>query len=380
MKILYENSLPLASAYFSDLGETKGFNSGQLQPEDLIDVDVLAVRSTTKVNPDLLCCANRLTLVATATAGINHLDTAYLEQQGINWMSAAGCNAQAVAEYVVSVLFNAHQRNHVSLDSATVGIVGAGHVGSALAVLLGGLNISYLLYDPPLAQKGDCREFSSWQDILNCDVITLHVPHIDTGKYPTANMIDTQALATLGVDQLLINACRGEVIDSLALSQRLKQADAPRVVLDVFANEPNIDASLLPLVWLATPHIAGHSIEGKLMGTQMVYEAICDLKGVVPDKTLEDFLPQRPNLHLDLELSGNQSDNLAPVMAVAQLIYDVVDDDRDFRVKFSGADSFAGLRKGYRVRREFAGHTIPFATINNSTTEKQLLALGFKIE
>ena len=289
MKIRYENSLPLAAEYFGTIGAASGYDVGTLTPEQLVDVDVLAVRSTTRVTPELLACANRLTLVGTATAGINHLDTRYLDAQGIYWMSAAGCNAQAVAEYVLSVLCNAHLAGITDLKRARVGIVGAGHVGSALSRLLDTLGIDYVLFDPPLAEQGDERIFTDWQTILNCDVITLHVPFVPEGDYPTDKMIDAEVLNHLSAAQLLINACRGEVIDEVALKQRLMAGNGPTVVLDVFANEPDIDTDLLQYLWLATPHIAGHSLEGKYSGTQMVYEAICGLVGLTPEKSLDDY-------------------------------------------------------------------------------------------
>jgi erythronate-4-phosphate dehydrogenase len=380
MKIRYENSLPLAAEYFGSFGEASGYDVGTLTPEQLVDFDVLAVRSTTRVTPELLNCANRLTLVGTATAGINHLDTRYLDAQGIYWMSAAGCNAQAVAEYVLSVLCNAHLEDITNLKHARVGIVGAGHVGSALSRLLDTLGIDYVLYDPPLAEQGDERPFTDWQTILNCDVITLHVPFVQDGAYPTDKMIDAEVLAGLSARQLLINACRGEVIDEVALKQRLMAGDGPTVVLDVFANEPDFDADLLQYLWLATPHIAGHTLEGKYSGTQMVYEAICDLAGQTPEKSLDDFLPERPNLHVDLELCSDQGDNLAPAIALVLSVYDVKEDNNNFRQGLAGPTSFTAMRKQYRVRRELAGHRVECSQQPDSAIATQLAKLGFNLK
>ena len=380
MKILYENSLPLAAEYFGSLGEASGYDVGTLTPEQLVDIDALAVRSTTRVTPELLNCANRLTLVGTATAGINHLDTRYLDAQGIYWMSAAGCNAQAVAEYVLSVLCNAHQKDIIDLKCARVGIVGAGQVGSALSRLLDTLGINYVLYDPPLAELGDPRPFTDWQTIMACDVITLHVPFVPEGAYPTDKMINAEVLAGLSAKQLLINACRGEVIDEEALKQRLMAGDAPTVVLDVFANEPGIDEDLLQYLWLATPHIAGHSLEGKYSGTQMVYEAICELAGQTPEKSLDDFLPERPNLHVDLELCSDQGDNLAPAIALVLSVYDVTEDNNNFRQGLAGPTSFTAMRKQYRVRRELAGHQVEFSRQPDSAIATQLAKLGFNLK
>ena len=380
MKIRYENSLPLAAEYFGTIGAASGYDVGTLTPEQLVDVDVLAVRSTTRVTPELLACANRLTLVGTATAGINHLDTRYLDAQGIYWMSAAGCNAQAVAEYVLSVLCNAHLAGITDLKRARVGIVGAGHVGSALSRLLDTLGIDYVLFDPPLAEQGDERIFTDWQTILNCDVITLHVPFVPEGDYPTDKMIDAEVLNHLSAAQLLINACRGEVIDEVALKQRLMAGNGPTVVLDVFANEPDIDTDLLQYLWLATPHIAGHSLEGKYSGTQMVYEAICGLVGLTPEKSLDDFLPERPNLHVDLELCSDQGDNLAPAIALVLSVYDVTEDNNNFRQGLAGPTSFTAMRKQYRVRRELAGHQVEFSRQPDSAIATQLAKLGFNLK
>ena len=357
MKIRFENSMPLAADYLNAFGSAEGFESGTLTPEDLVDVDVLAVRSTTKVNADLLNCANRLALVATATAGYNHIDTQYLQQQGIYWTSAAGCNAQAVAEYVLSVLANAHLSNKLDLHTATVGIVGAGHVGTALSGLLDALSVRYKLYDPPLQEAGDTRTFADWQSIIACDVITLHVPLITGEYFPTEHMIDATVLAQLSAQQLLINACRGEVIDEAALKNRLLSENAPTVVLDVFNNEPGIDQTLLPLIWLATPHIAGHSIEGKLLGTQRVYEAVCELQGSTPELTLDDFIAPPDAVELPA-LDSSPESALSLVLKAILSVYDISEDDRHFRQGLADQVAFTFMRKHYRVRREFAGHQV----------------------
>ena len=357
MKIRFENSMPLAADYLNAFGSAEGFESGTLTPENLVDVDVLAVRSTTKVNADLLNCANRLALVATATAGYNHIDTQYLQQQGIYWTSAAGCNAQAVAEYVLSVLANAHLSNKLDLHTSTVGIVGAGHVGTALSGLLDALSVRYKLYDPPLQEAGDTRTFADWQSIIACDVITLHVPLITGEYFPTEHMIDAAVLAQLNAQQLLINACRGEVIDEAALKNRLLSENAPTVVLDVFNNEPGIDQTLLPLTWLATPHIAGHSIEGKLLGTQRVYEAVCELQGSTPELTLDDFIAPPDAVEL-LALDSSPESALSLVLKAILSVYDISEDDRHFRQGLADQVAFTFMRKHYRVRRELAGHQV----------------------
>jgi erythronate-4-phosphate dehydrogenase len=380
MKILYENSMPFGEHYFSSLGTAVGYDASALSPSDLFATDVLAVRSTTKVNKALLAQAEGLTMVGTGTAGINHLAIDELERRHIHWCSAAGCNAVAVAEYVLSILLNAHVLNKVDLTQAKVGIIGAGHVGTALSHLLDALHISYVLNDPPLAQSSDGREFASLQTALACDLVTLHVPYIRTGAYATEHLIGAKELAGLHSGQLLINACRGEVVDEDALLFRLGQPDAPDVVLDVFANEPNINQALLPLLWLATPHIAGHSIEGKIRGTQMVYDAICDHMKIPSKLNMDDVLPETTPLQWQGEVDENGYVRLSDIAELMFSIYDIKDDDRIFRQGMAESTGFATMRKQYRVRRECNAYTVVIPQSLPLTAQKQLQQLGFVLQ
>ncbi len=238
-----------------------------------------------------------------------------------------------------------------------MGIVGAGHVGTALSGLLDALSVRYKLYDPPLQEAGDTRTFADWQSTIACDVITLHVPLITGEYFPTEHMIDAAVLAQLNAQQLLINACRGEVIDEAALKNRLLSENAPTVVLDVFNNEPGIDQTLLPLIWLATPHIAGHSIEGKLLGTQRVYEAVCELQGATPELTLDDFIAPPEAVELPA-LDSSPESALSLVLKAILSVYDISEDDRHFRQGLADQVAFTFMRKHYRVRRELAGHQV----------------------
>ncbi|WP_218355342.1 4-phosphoerythronate dehydrogenase [Alteromonas lipotrueiana] len=380
MNILYESSIPNGADYFTSLGNAKSFDTGALQPGDLTDCDYLAVRSTTPVTASLLAQAKQLKMVGTATAGINHIDTDYLDNQGINWSSAGGCNAIAVAEYVVSILLKAYQSNKIQPDRITVGIIGAGHVGTALSRLLQSLNISYVLNDPPRQEAGDNRSFVSLEEALSCEVISLHIPYIKDGKYPTANLIHAEHLASLLPHQLFINACRGEVVDEAALKARLQKDNAPTAVLDVFWHEPDIDTDLLNSLWFATGHIAGHSIEGKLRGTQLIYEAFCQARKQPTLLQMDDFLampmpidfmPRDPSVEA---LSYNELTQLL------LSIYDIAEDDRIFRQIMAESNKFAAYRKAYRVRREFNAYTLRLSGVVSEGILRQLTGLGFTLE
>ena len=382
MKILFEDTIPFGYEYLSELAEVTRYAWQSLTPEDVADADIMAIRSTTKINATLLEKASSLSFVTTATSGTNHIDGSYLNQRGIAFDDAGGCNAVAVAEYVLSTLFNAHNAQKLSLPNITVGIVGAGHVGSALSARLVALGVDVKLCDPPLQAAGDKREFCSFEEILTCDVITLHVPYVPSGPHATANLINERVLASLKSSQLLINACRGEVIDEAALIARLKQDNAPTVVLDVFNNEPSINLDLLAHCWMVTPHIAGHSVEGKVRGTQIIYEQIAARLGKPVSKSLNDFLDTLPEKNVTFSATSSQMLDINDIGQLFLSVYNIADDDKKMReaLAAAGADvasTFASLRKKYRIRRECTAYTLKPASTLSSPSQQTLVQLGF---
>lgn len=371
MLIYCEDSMPYAQDYFGDMGDCRIFSHKTIDAQQLAQADILLVRSTTKVNHNLLHLNHKLKFVGTATAGTNHLDKAYLAQRGIPWGSAAGCNAVAVAEYVLSALFTLSSRQHWPLADKTVGIVGAGNVGSVLASKLAALGVNYRLCDPPLADSGDKRDFVSLDEIMQCDIISLHVPLLTEGNYPTAHMFDAQRLAKLRPEQLLINACRGEVLDNAAALALVQQGKPLNLVLDVWENEPEILTALVPYVALATAHIAGHSIEGKANGTDMLYRQLCQLLRRPVQKSLQDYLPQVQNNVFDLSA---QPIDLGGLGEVITKVYNIAADDSQFKASVSQSGQFAYIRKHYPIRREFSAFAV---NTGNSPLTKAIYDLGF---
>jgi erythronate-4-phosphate dehydrogenase len=370
MNIFYEDSMPYAADFFQDLGECQVFSHKTIHAEQLREADVLLVRSTTEVNAALLKHASHLQFVGTATAGTNHVDLNHLTQRNIAFYDAGGCNAVAVAEYVISALFVMAEKLAWQLADKTVGIVGAGHVGSALQLKLAALGIAYKLCDPPLQAAGDRRAFVGMDEIMGCDVITLHVPFVKTGPHATQHLFDAQRLSQLSEQQVLINACRGEVVDNNALLALYKQGKPCHVVLDVWENEPAINLALVPLVDLATAHIAGHTIEGKARGTSMLYQALCQHFALPENKRLDDYLPQ---VKQALTLSDAQPFWPA-VRDLVWQVYDIRHDSELFKRQCSSAEQFGYIRKHYPIRREFSA--MPLNTGNFAQSEA-IYALGF---
>ncbi|HBV76326.1 MULTISPECIES: 4-phosphoerythronate dehydrogenase [Vibrio] len=363
MKIIIDENMPYAEVLFSQLGEVIMKSGRDLTADDLIGVDALMIRSVTKVNADLLSKADKLKFVGTATAGMDHVDQALLVEKGIKFTAAPGCNKVGVAEYVISSLLVIAQQQGFSLFDKTVGIVGAGQVGSYLAQCLNAIGIKVLLNDPLKQAQGDTRDFIDLDTLLKVsDVISLHTPITKEGQYPTHHLIDDSRLNALRADQILINAARGPVVDNQALKYRLQQNDGFTAVLDVFEKEPLVDLELLPLLTFATPHIAGYGLEGKARGTTMIFNRYCEFLGLAFKANPDDLLPIAPvpNVQLSSGWSQDTEKNQALLHNLTQLIYDVRHDDAVFRRHISinhtdqQAKAFDALRKNYWDRREYS--------------------------
>lgn len=374
MKILIDENMPYAEQLFSQLGEVILKPGRTLTAGDLIDIDALMIRSVTKVDADLLSKANRLAFVGTATAGMDHVDQALLAERGIFFTAAPGCNKVGVAEYVFSVLMVLSQQQGFSIFDKTIGIIGAGQVGSYLAHCLTGLGINVLLNDPPKQAQGDTRVFTPLEQLLTeADVITLHTPITQQGEWPTHHLINEQILAGLRGDQILINAARGPVVDNAALKARLQQGDGFTAALDVFEFEPQVDLELLPLLAFATPHIAGYGLEGKARGTTMVFNQYCEFLGKALWANPSSLLPIAPVPEAMLNRAWDE----ATLLSLTQLIYDVRRDDALFRRQIHQPDAFDQMRKQYWDRREYSAIKL---VGDDSCQLEPLAQLGFTIE
>lgn len=318
--------------------------------------DVLLVRSVTNVNRALLEGSN-VRFVGTCTIGTDHLDLDYFKQAGIQWSSAPGCNARGVVDYVLGSLQTLAEIEGVELGQRTYGVVGAGEVGGRLVKVLKGLGWNVLVCDPPRQIAEDSDYVSLQQIIEQCDVISLHTPLTKSGNGSTWHLFDRQRLEQLRPGTWLINASRGAVVDNAALREVLLAREDLQAVLDVWEGEPEVDVDLADLCVLATPHIAGYSLDGKQRGTAQIYQAFCAHLGQEPSVQLSELLPAPwlAEVHLDAATD--------PAWALATLcrsVYDPRRDDADFRRSLVGTveeqrKAFDLLRKHYPQRREIDG-------------------------
>lgn len=384
MLIVADENIPLLSEFFGDMGEVRRVPGRTMSADDVRDADVLLVRSVTRVNHELLE-GSSVRFVGTTTIGTDHIDLGWLEEKGIRFSAAPGCNANSVVEYVLSVLSLYAERKVLrDWSQLTVGIVGAGNVGSELAEKLDRLGFSVKLCDPPRAEREREGNFAfvSLDEVLACDVVTLHTPLTRDVAHPTLKLIGKRELNVLASGQLLINTGRGEVIDGTALSERLSHADAPLVALDVWEEEPRVNPELVGKTWLATPHIAGYSLEGKVQGTEMIYQAASRFLGLPARKQAGQFLPEPA---LSKVSFTSAADEQAAIRVALRACYDPRQDDARLRHTMGlpaseerGA-AFDRMRKEYPVRRECSSLKVQLKGTSKSLQDS-FRAIGFKLK
>ena len=261
------------------------FECDQLKPDDLKDIDALLVRSTVQVD-EVLCRDSQIKYVGSATAGMNHLDAKYLDSQNITWSHAPGCNAYSVTHYVMAAIGELIQEGLFNVRQS-VGIIGYGNIGKRLYQMLSALNIQVCAHDPFLTDPF----LVEMDKILACDLITIHVPYSTEGAHPTRELINISHAKDLK-NKILINTSRGEVV-----SEALVMESQDLIyIADVWLNEPAPSPAVIQKAFIATPHIAGYSIEGKLNGTSMiVMECAKVFKCVKKTSSLENYLIEWPH-------------------------------------------------------------------------------------
>lgn len=370
MKIVVDENMPHAVELFAEFGEVVALPGRQMQARDLQDADVLLVRSVTRVNADLLANSPRLSFVGTATIGTDHVDKALLASRHIPFYSAPGCNKYSVGDYVLSTLLVLAERDELDLSAMTLAVIGAGNTGECVAAKAEALGMGVLRCDPPRARDNPAGGFVDYQTALEADIVSFHVPITREGPDATFHLLDEQVIAARPAGQILINTSRGEVWDNRALLAR-QQGDRPlRLVMDVWENEPEPLAELVPYTEIATPHIAGYSLEGKARGTWMLYEALCQQLGRQPRQALTRLLPA-PDV--GAVVPGRAADQ-ALIKQLVHLIYDVRRDDARFRNRVGVPGSFDGQRKHYPERRELSS-----LQIGGAFAREPLGALGFTL-
>ena len=376
LEVLADENIILLDELFAPFAKVTKKEASKITASALVDIDVLLIRSVTKVDAKLLEKANKLKFVATATVGIDHLDIRLLNKKKIHYTSTPKSNSLAVVQYVLSAFAYLQLNFKENLQKSTIAIIGLGNIGFKLVEILSCLNINILIVDPIKKNlnheyyKKYKANFKPLEFALeHADIISLHVPIIEKGIYKTKNLINKNSLKLIKKNAVLINTSRGAIINEFELLDELQTKNIT-LILDVFSNEPEINPKLIAATLLATPHIAGYSKLGKINSSieiakkfykkfKISTEYFLDSKGLIEQK--------------ELTTQNNDFYDLASLLRIIQGIYDLCLDDRSFKKKID-SDNFIKLRKNYNLRDDFSLIKIKS---NNNQLKAKLNKLGF---
>jgi len=356
MKLVVDENIALAEEAFSQFGDVLLISRRQITNEILRNADALIVRSITNIDENLLQNTN-INFVGTATIGIDHIDTIYLNENNIVFADAKGCNADSVAEYVFTALLKIAADNKLTLKNKSIGIIGVGNVGSRVLKYAEALGLKVYKNDPPKQRAGEGNNYVSLEEAMQADIITLHVPLNKTGIDKTFHLLDEKKLIGIRNKTIIINSSRGAVIDNEALLNIVDEK-CFKVILDVWEDEPLINNDLLQKVFIGSAHISGYSLEGKVNGTKMIYDSLCRFTN-----QLNDWEPKLPTTENNVIDVSSVKSIVEKLHLIFKQIYDIEKDDSEIRKMIEMNENmyaayFDKLRKDYHLRREFNNYTV----------------------
>lgn len=372
--LVIDDAIPFAKEMFAHLGNIKLVAGSQIDAQIAKEADALIIRSRTQINKTLLE-GSAVSFVGSTVVGLDHIDQPYLTEKNIHFYSAQGCNANSVAEYVITCLLIMAEKFQFSLANKTLAIIGVGNVGSLVHKKASALGMTCLLNDPPkvLLQPELAEHYTDLEHCLSADILTFHTPLTTTGEFATLDLLDKGRLKQIKPNQVLINAARGGIINEAAWSKTQTLCN----IIDCWENEPNISEALYKQANIATPHIAGHSLDAKIAGTEMVYHALCEHWNITPKTEWKVALPSAPN-PINLK-TPSVSDKIQPILKeIAQQTHNPLDDDcairsQDIEVLRAKYEDY---RRNFPVYREWKQHEIR----GEKTTKlySTLISIGFK--
>jgi erythronate-4-phosphate dehydrogenase len=371
--IIIDEHIPFIKGVLEPYAKIIYAEGGLIDRNMALSADGLIIRTRTRCNADLL---NRtpVKLIASATIGYDHIDTEYCAANSIQWYHAPGCNSSSVNQYIASVLAILSHKHGYTLKDKKIGIIGAGNVGRKVAKLSASLGLIALVNDPPRERNEGKAGFTSMDEITKtADIITFHVPLNLEGIDRTYHLADQDFFDRLQNRPFIINTSRGEVLDTESVKAAIKRGKISGFAADVWENEPQPDLALMTKSLIATPHIAGYSVEGKANGTAACVNAASNFFGFGFDGWYPPGLPlpQKPEIFID---TVEKSDEL--IMAEAILAcYNAGNDDASLR---QYPDRFEHIRNHYPVRREFNAYRVHLGNPKPVLTKK-LKELGFSM-
>ncbi|MEG1642959.1 MAG: DUF3410 domain-containing protein [Bacteroidales bacterium] len=362
MKIVIDSHIPYIKGVLDTYADVVYIPAEKIDKAAIRDADILIIRTPTKCTPALLE-GSRCKYIATASIGFDHINTPYCAEHGILWNNAPGCNSYSVAQYILCSLLLFLKEKQLSPADLKVGIIGAGHVGSAVAHHLKTVGFDVLLNDPLRAEDEGEDSFVTLEEIASrCDIISLHTPLTKSGKFSTYHLADKCFFNSLKRKPLFINSARGGVADDKALLAAKLSGKICGFIIDCWENEPHgIYLPLLDEAFIATPHIAGYSDDGKANGSHIVVNQVARYMGINPDKRLYPELPDNNTIDLQTE-----SDILLSAVLRSY------DPRCDSALLKENPASFEHFRVNYPFRREFKAYKVVNYGIDYAAILKEL--------
>ncbi|MCQ2149627.1 MAG: 4-phosphoerythronate dehydrogenase [Bacteroidales bacterium] len=341
MKIVIDKVIPFVEGVLEPFAEVVYLDTGDIVREAVADADALIIRTRTRCDASLLE-GSRVAVIATASIGTHHIDFEYCSAHGIHVCNASGCNSGAVMNYVFSALYGTASRHSINLSGYTMGIIGAGNVGSRVEQMALYLGFKVLKYDSLRAESEGPDGFWPLEELLlQSNIVTMHVPINDT----TRRMADSEFFARMRPGAFFINTAGGDLVDEEALVDAIPKLGP--VIIDTWSNEPNVNKELLSKVDIATPHIANYSYQGKQISASTVIRAIARYFGFEP---LYEFFPPAAIMDLEAIKLDLKDKSQGEIASVIQYNYPIFTDDFMFRIS---PDDFVKIRENYNYRREF---------------------------
>lgn len=339
MKIVIDNYIPYIKGALEGVAEVEYLSANSITTETIKDADALIVRTRTHCNQDLLA-GTKVKFIASATIGYDHIDNNYCRKAEIKWTNAPGCNALSVAQYMASLFSLLQKKKGIKLEEQTIGIIGVGSVGTEVEKLAKAFGMNVLINDPPRARREKNIHFVSLEEIAEkADIITFHTWLSREGEYPTYHLADSNFFHSLKRKPIIINAARGEIIDTSALKTAINKGKVSEVCLDCWENEPTIDLELLEKCFVATPHIAGYSADGKANAAMQSVHSVSRFFNFGKETWKPDELPEG----LKIDFSEND---------IYDFFLETYDILRDNNLLKSSPETFEKQRSDYPFRRE----------------------------
>lgn len=374
MKIVADDKIPYLQGVLEPYAEIAYLPGNRISRNDLLNADALLIRTRTKCTESLLG-NTPVKFIGTATIGFDHIDIALCSRNNIAWTNAPGCNSSSVQQYITAALLKLEKDHHFILKDKTLGIIGAGNVGSKVERVANALGMKVMINDPPRARREGPAGFSDLGTLLlESDILTLHVPLNIVGEDQTYHLFNDENFAKLRKGTWFINSSRGEVAETAALKKALNTGKLAGAILDVWENEPDIDQELMSSAYLATPHIAGYSTDGKANGTAMIINSLCKHFGLPLHNWYPDTVPEPAFPDIAIDCSGRSDSDIIREAVVHS--YDISLDDRNLR---NSPSTFEIQRGDYRLRREFHAFTVRLKE-SSENVKRILKEIGFQIE